>query len=64
MNMNKLCGCPVNAGTQCTADKCQWWNNEWKDCAMNVIVRYLRAQDVRATFNHAVPAEFLEGDRK
>jgi hypothetical protein len=31
---------------------------------MNVLVRYLQAQDVRAIFDHAIPAEFLEGSRK
>ncbi|MDU9376911.1 hypothetical protein McpSp1_15480 [Methanocorpusculaceae archaeon Sp1] len=62
--MDTLRGCPMQNGKQCSAGDCQWWNEEWKDCTMNVVVRYLRAQDVRATFNHPVPAEFLEGSRK
>ncbi|HJJ96863.1 MAG: hypothetical protein MJ014_07785 [Methanocorpusculum sp.] len=62
--MDKLRGCPMRNGSTCTAEDCQWWNDEWKDCAVNVMIRYLRAQDVRATFDHAVPAEFLEGSRK
>lgn len=62
--MDKLRGCPMNNGEMCTTNMCQWWDAEWKDCAVNVLVRYLRAQDVRATFNHAVPAEFLEGYRR
>lgn len=61
--MNKLRDCPLKSAI-CSATKCQWWDDEWKDCSVNVLVRYLRAQDVRATFNHAVPAEFLEGERK
>ena len=35
-----------------------------KDCSVPVLVKYLRAADVRATFDHNVPAEFLEGERK
>ncbi|WP_319378204.1 hypothetical protein [uncultured Methanocorpusculum sp.] len=48
----------------CIRETCQWWDAEWKDCTMNVMVKYLRAQDVRATFEHNVPAEFLDGERK
>lgn len=62
MNL-KLKLCPVTKET-CSADACMWWDGEWKDCSMNVVVKYLRAQDIRATFEHNVPAEFLEGERK
>ncbi len=63
MSMDKIRECPMK-GSVCITGACQWWNDEWKECAVNVLVKYMRAQDVRATFNHAVPAEFLEGERK
>lgn len=49
---------------KCREDNCEWWDSEWKNCSMNVVVKYLKAQDIRATFEHNVPAEFLNGDRK
>ena len=58
-----LLTCPVS-GKTCSADGCMWWDTEWKDCSVPVLVKYLRAADVRATFDHNVPAEFLEGERK
>jgi hypothetical protein len=54
--------CPLMKVT-CVKEGCQWWDADWQDCAANVMIKYLRAQDVRATFEHNVPAEFLEGRR-
>jgi len=52
------------SGNTCSAEGCMWWDAEWKDCSVPVLVKYLRAADVRATFDHNVPAEVLEGERK
>ncbi len=54
--------CPLIHET-CIKDSCQWWDPEWKDCNMNVMVKYMRAQDIRMTFEHNFPAEFLDGKR-
>ncbi|MDO5845608.1 MAG: hypothetical protein Q4Q04_01665 [Methanocorpusculum sp.] len=59
----KLKLCPVTR-ERCCSDACMWWDAEWKDCSVSVMVKYLRAADVRATFEHNVPAEFLDGERK
>ena len=55
--------CPLIRET-CIKDACQWWDPEWKDCNLNVMVKYMRAQDIRTTFEHNFPAEFLDGKRK
>ncbi len=60
--MSNVRFCPLIRET-CVKDSCQWWDAEWKDCTMNVMVKYLQAQDIRATFEHNVPAEFLDGKR-
>jgi len=60
--MSEVRYCPLMREI-CIKDSCQWWDPEWKDCNMNVMVKYMRAQDIRATFEHNFPAEFLDGKR-
>ncbi|HJJ42740.1 MAG TPA: hypothetical protein O0X66_03140 [Methanocorpusculum sp.] len=61
--MSNVKVCPL-IHAPCLENGCEWWDPDWKNCSMNVMVKYLRAQDVRATFEHNIPAEFLDGIRK